>query len=100
MLAAHDEGWWAIRTEGKVDSKDINDHFRHVLDLLLPRQEEIRKLVEGGEALFSVLWQSIYLYAGTGPVLGREIIAGIAALSAEMAFDIYQIDEPESEEEV
>ena len=35
---------------------------------------------------------SSYLYAGTGPVLAGDCIAGICELKAGLGFDIYQIE--------
>jgi len=97
LLAPHQEGWWKLSTEGKVQSKDINAHFNYLLDILLPHKEEILKLIANGETYFNVVWKSTYLYAGTGPIIERECINGIAALNAEIGFDIYQVNEKESE---
>jgi Domain of unknown function (DUF4279) len=95
VLGPQEQGWWQLGTAGRVQSKDVNEHFRHLLGLLIPRQDAIARIVPGGEAYFDVLWESTYLYAGTGPVLSCDVIAGVAALEAGIGFDIYQIDEPE-----
>ncbi len=94
-LDPHNEGWWQLSSRGKVESKDINDHFRYLLAHLLPHREYICSVAEKGESYFSVLWQSTYLYAGTGPMLDHDCIAGVVALKAEIGFDIYQINEKE-----
>lgn len=97
LLEPHKEGWWKLSTEDKLSSKDINDHFKYLLDRLLPHKDEILKLTANGETYFNVIWKSTYLYAGTGPVIEREIIRGTSELNAEIGFDIYQVDEKKSE---
>jgi hypothetical protein len=95
LLGEHAEGFWRIETKGKVESKDINDHFQYLLSLLLPHYESILQFAEAGETFFDVLWQSTYLYAGTGPLINKEHLQGVALLDAGLGFDIYQIDEDE-----
>jgi len=69
------EGWWRVDSVPHVASKDINEHFTNC------------------ETYFDVLWESTYLYAGTGPVLSSRSCSGIGSLHAGLGFDIYQIDE-------
>ena len=95
FLTPQTEGFWRIDTENKVHSKDINDHLRYLLDRLLPHRDQILQLAQKGETFFDVLWQSTYLYAGTGPFIDAENIQGIAKLQASIGFDIYQVDENE-----
>jgi hypothetical protein len=95
IIGNHSEGFWILSTENKVQSKDINDHFRYLLSQLLPHREAILRSAEGGETYFDILWQSTYLYAGTGPVIESDCLQGVAQLEAGMGFDIYQIDEEE-----
>lgn len=97
VVGLEENGWWQIRTEGIVDSKDINAHFHFLLHRLLPHCQEVRSFASGGDTYFGVLWQSTYLYAGTGPLIDAESLAGVAMLGASMGFDIYQIDEPEEQ---
>jgi hypothetical protein len=96
-IGTHSQGFWILSTENRVQSKDINDHVRYLLTQLLPHREEILKLAEGGETYFDILWQSTYLYAGTGPEIERDCLQGVVQLEAGMGFDIYQIDEEEDE---
>lgn len=96
-LTPHTEGFWRIDTENKVHSKDINEHLHHLLDRLLPHRDQILQFAQMGETFFDVLWQSTYLYAGTGPVIDGENLQGIAQLQASIGFDIYQIDENEND---
>jgi hypothetical protein len=100
LLTPHEKGWWALDSRKCVDSKDINDHFQYLLSLLMPHKEIFSRVGEGGYVSFGVLWESTYLYAGTGPMLGRDVIAGVATLKGEINFDIYQIDEPDFEEDL
>jgi hypothetical protein len=92
-LGYYPEGCWAVSSAPAVDSKDVNDHLRWLLDRLLPCRAAILPLAVGGETYFDVLWESTYLYAGTGPLLDAVCLAGVAALNAGMGFDIYQVDE-------
>lgn len=94
LIAPHDEGFWMISSEGKVNSKDINDHLGFLLRLLLPHRDKLLRVTSemNGEAYFDVLWTSNYLYAGTGPIISRESLQGMSDLGAGIGFDIYQYD--------
>jgi hypothetical protein len=89
-------GFWSLSSQGKVEAglaaKDINEHIRYLLRILLPVREAILKFAQGGETYFDVLWESSYLYAGTGPVIAEDCIAGICQLNAGLGLDIYQIE--------
>jgi hypothetical protein len=102
LLSPHEEGFWVLSSKGKVNgelqSKDINEHIMFLLKLLLPHRESILRFAAGGETYFSVLWESSYLYAGTGPDISRECIEGISQLGAGLGFDIYQIEEADQRE--
>lgn len=95
LSTPHDEGFWRVSSNEKVFSKDVNDHCIYLLDLLLPHEDIILRTLRDvvGEACFDILWESSYLYAGTGPVLSKEVIDGVSRLNASIGFDIYQIDE-------
>lgn len=97
VVGTHEQGWWQFSSEGAVDSKDINDHLRFLLERLLPHQEWIRLAACNGETFFDVLWESTDLYAGSGPVIDPECMGGIAALGAGIGFDIYQVDDDSTE---
>lgn len=87
------EGGWQIDS-GSVESKDINAHINSLLAKLLPHEDAIANIVKNlnAKSYFGVLWESSYLYAGTGPMLEMQTIEGIARLHASIGFDIYQID--------
>ena len=93
LLKPHDEGWWQLSTEGKVKSKDINKHFEYLLKGLVPHREIILDFAKNGKTHFDVLWENTYLYAGSGPLISSDCIKGMAALNADIGFDIYQINE-------
>ena len=93
LLNPASEGRWVLGTRGKVASRDIRDHFHYLHERLLPHATALKTFARGGETFFGVVWKSTYLYAGTGPLLDADSIAGIAALGAGMGFDIYQVDE-------
>jgi uncharacterized protein DUF4279 len=86
---------WSI--ESKIDSKDINEHLRELLNILKGKQDCIKP--EFGKPDFSVLWKGNYLYAGSGPFYESDVIIGIAEWNAELYQDIYQIDQEEEEVE-
>ena len=95
ILAPQAEGFWAYSSDPLTSSKDINDHFAAVLTPLLPHADKLLRFATGGGTFFDVLWESTYLYAGTGPLIDAEYLRGVARLQAGMGFDIYQI-EPEN----
>ena len=94
-VSVHSEGFWRIDTQGKVDSKDINDHLKFLLSLLLPHKDVILEMAQNGETYFDIVWKSTYLYAGTGPLIDKECLSGMSQLNAGMGFDIYQVDDDE-----
>jgi hypothetical protein len=93
-LTPHTKGHWAFSSVPSVTSKDINDHFAKVLSVVLPHVDVLSRFAEGGETFFDVLWESTYLYAGTGPQIEPCHVQGVASLRAGLGFDIYEIDEP------
>jgi hypothetical protein len=92
QISPHQEGFWMISSEGKVESKDINDHIDFLLALLLPHRATLSQIVWQlkGETFFDVLWTSNYLYAGTGPIISYKSLQGMSDLGASIGFDIYQ----------
>ena len=84
--------WWI---KSKINSKDINEHLRELLNILKGKQDCI--IPEFGKPNFSVLWKGNYLYAGSGPFYESDVIIGIAQWNAELYQDIYQIDQEEDE---
>ena len=98
VISPHKKGHWKISTKGKLTSKDVNEHFSYLLGVLLPHKQTLVKLIHelNGESDFDVLWESNYLYAGTGPLLSRETITGVGQLEAAIGFDIYQIEQQDN----
>ena len=98
VVGSDADGWWRIDSMPRlaadgIRQKDINEHFRVVLGLVLPHRDDLLQFASEGETFFDVLWESTYLYAGTGPLIDQDCLAGVASLKASMGFDIYQIDE-------
>ena len=89
-----EKGYWILSSKGRINSKDINDHFGILFHYLLPVRHEICNFLKSSdsEAYFDVFWESSYLYAGTGPILSDETVKNVSELNASIAFDIYQID--------
>jgi len=96
LLSPHESGFWVLESAGVIHSKDVNDHIQYLLDILLPHRHIIIEFGQSFEIDVEVLWESTYLYAGTGPVLSPCVVRGIADLGAGLAFDIYQIEDPSS----
>ncbi len=95
LVSPHVAGLWVITSELLTTSKDINNHFKALFEILLPHADYISGIYsrENAEIFFDVMWESNYLYAGSGPILSRATIGGVAQLNGEIGFDIYQIDE-------
>jgi hypothetical protein len=98
LLGYEDNGWWRLDSGPRLNvtgirSKDINEHLKILLKILMPHCELLNLLSEGGETFFDVLWKSSYLYAGTGPLIEAEHLRGMVDLRAGLGFDIYQVDE-------
>jgi hypothetical protein len=96
VLGLHADGAWRLESRIEGDAlvcKDIDVHVRSLLVQLLPHAESLRGWARRGEAVFDVLWESSYLYAGTGPVLAADCIEGIARLGASLGFDIVAIND-------
>ena len=103
LLGHHRQGWWRIDSSPLLTAtgdarKDINEHLKVLLDLLLPKRDLVLEFAARGESYFDVLWESTYLYAGTGPLIDAEYLRGVADLGAGMGFDIYQINEEEDQD--
>ena len=96
VVGVEEHGWWSLSTEGAVDSKDINEHFRYLRDRLNVTREILDSIAPNGRTYIDVLWESTYLYAGTGPLLDAEAIDWAAAVGAGMGFDIYQVADDEN----
>jgi len=77
---------WTLVSRG-VDSKDANVHLRWLIARVALHGNVLEQV--DGAGLFSVIYKSSYLYAGTGPVIASNICASIANLHAELGFDIY-----------
>lgn len=91
----HEQGFWKISSRKNINSKDVNEHFRYILDILLPFSQELIIQVNeiNGESGFDVLWESSYLYAGTGPILSKDTINDVSKFDSSIGFGIYQISE-------
>ena len=84
---------WTISS--RTSSKDVNDHLRELLTQLVG--VELRIGNEFGTPSFSVFFKANSLRSGNGPYFESDVIAGIAALHAELWQDIYQVDDPEDQ---
>ncbi len=78
---------WSISS--RVASKDVNDHFRELLERLHGSVGRLEP--RWGVPTFSVLYKAAHLYAGNGPFFEVDVVQGIAALGAELWQDIYSL---------
>ena len=90
-----EENMWHIRSS--VNSLDVNDHLKELLDRLETNEADLDESM--GKSVFTVTYLNNYLYAGSGPTLESEVVARIGKFNAEIAFDIYQVDQELTEEE-
>lgn len=74
-------GWWALDTTGVVKSSDPADHFRYLLEQLMPHREAILRLGDGGEVLFEVPWPR-----ARAAEFDAECLRGAEALGAHIDF--------------
>jgi hypothetical protein len=80
-------GIWCLNSENRVDSTNIERHLIMLLDLLWPKKESIKELMEqySARADFHIYWVST---TGTGgPVIGVETLRRIADLNADLDFE-------------
>lgn len=79
-------GSWTLDSSALTDSKDVKDHVRRLLAVLLPVREEIASIVAGGSSCsFSVLMDSYHEF-GCDWTLDIDCIRGIEALGASIHF--------------
>lgn len=83
---ADTENWWLLQS--RLRSKDVNDHLRGLLGRLKGQADALRP---EWHPSFTVLWRGTNLERGGGPLYARDVVAGIAALGADLAQDVYQI---------
>lgn len=81
---------WQLNSQDKLDSEDINEHFRWVADVLEPSRQRFLALFEEEEWLdvtFGVLYRSSYRNQNVGPHLSPESLQTIAAYRASLSID-------------
>ena len=91
---------WKFTTLDELESKDINDHFKFLFNIIDEKKGEINELSSKGcEFYFFVLWESqAYGGFGGGPTLDVHTMSKAVELNAKILFDIY-FDFPSMEEE-
>ena len=77
-------GCWLVRSKNQIASKDVNEHLRFLLGLLLPHRDIIKDTAKGGVAVFTVHWTGQSYPYDCGPVIAVDCVAGIAELQAEL----------------
>lgn len=79
------EGIWARDTEGSLDSTDLEDHVRALLDQLSPNFRDL--VPPGARCEILCVWRSATGHGG--PSLSSTVLARIAAAGIDLDFDFY-----------
>ena len=82
-------GCWLVRSKDRLASKDVNEHLRFLLRLLLPHRDIVKDTAKGGVAVFTVHWTGQAYPYDCGPAIAVDCVAGIAELNAELALTIH-----------
>ena len=77
------------RISSKVQSKDVNEHFREVLARLVGAAGRLDP--RWGTPSFSVIYKATHLRNGNGPFFEADVVQGIASFGAELWQDIYSV---------
>ena len=82
---------WKFTTLDELESKDINDHFKFLFNIIDEKKGEINELSSKGcEFYFFVLWESqAYGGFGGGPTLDVHTMSKAVEINAKIVFDIY-----------
>jgi hypothetical protein len=82
-------GFWALTTDGHVQSTDLSVHLEWLVQQLEPSIQNIQDIVRSHEigAEISCLW--IFPEEHNGLVLSSQLMRKIADLGVELSFDIY-----------
>jgi Domain of unknown function (DUF4279) len=79
---------WFLGTEEVIDSKEVQDHLRWLLLLLVPRSEQLHQLQNAGCRMdISCYWLSAVGHGG--PTLSPEIMGELSKMRLEIWFDCY-----------
>ncbi|MBT0721508.1 DUF4279 domain-containing protein [Rosenbergiella collisarenosi] len=84
---------WKLCSEGFVKSRDLREHIDWLLDKMVPRNKELKKLqeVSGLSMYINCVWRGNRGYGG--PVLWPAQMKRISYLDIECAFDVYFFNE-------
>jgi hypothetical protein len=99
--APYKHGHWGLRSP-LAESEDLDTHLRWLLERLLPVRERIFEIIRTDERLRADFFCGLYMKEeNEGLVLSPRTLEGIAALNAELGFDIYwegsdSVEPPES----
>lgn len=82
-------GYWMLTSEGSVKSRSLEAHLVHLLDQLDLAKSEITRLSESTaiRVEFHCFWMSETGHGGPG--LSAGVLRRIAALGADLQFDLY-----------
>jgi len=82
---------WGVKTELSVQSKDLNDHAKHLLELLEPRRAAIQLMRQQAQYSDVRIWYQIdNLVANFG--LRGDLLSRLASLADEVVFSIITHD--------
>ena len=80
---------WAVSSAHRTTSRELDHHLRILLDIVLPRREEISRLSLSDRLWFWIFWESDAMPRGTGMILSADVCRDVASLCAELDFDLY-----------
>jgi hypothetical protein len=87
-VGVNPQNYWGMASTSRTESKDPEEHFRVLLQLLIPKAEVIHGLAENNRVWFYTVWTSDELVRGSGFSLSAEVCAGIAQLRAGLDFEV------------
>ena len=82
-------GFWALTSDGHIDSTDLSLHLDWLVKQLEPSNSSIQEIIHDSDfkAEISCLWISPEDHNGL--ILPSQLISKIAELGVELSFDIY-----------
>lgn len=89
------EGMWLLSTRNKLNSEDVNEHIKVLVNTLHPYQDSIvnyAQIHDGVIIGFHIIWKSSDLHSGSGPLISAECVKFISQFNAELIVDCYAID--------
>lgn len=79
---------WFLSTLDKVDSKDLRAHLEYLLQIVIPKVEQIKELIASEYKLaIWCFWESAN--GNGGPIIDHELMKSLSLVPIDLYFDIY-----------